>query len=143
MKKTDPHSSHPRSKSFRVTRQHHLLEAAEDYTELALELIEEQGEARIGQLAQRLGLSHVTVLRTVRRLVKEGFLVAEHHQPLLLTPKGKRTALKARTRHLVLVRFLRKLGVPEHIAEVDTEGIEHHISDTTLRAIRRFLGGTK
>ena len=31
------------------------------------------------------------------------------------------------------------LGVKRSVAETDSEGIEHHVSEETLRAFRRFL----
>jgi DtxR family manganese transport transcriptional regulator len=34
---------------------------------------------------------------------------------------------------------LRALGVPTEAAEADTEGIEHHVSETTLKAFAQFL----
>jgi DtxR family manganese transport transcriptional regulator len=37
--------------------------------------------------------------------------------------------------------FLRSLGVPEKVAELDAEGIEHHVSPETLAAFERRLGG--
>ena len=39
-----------------------------------------------------------------------------------------------------LGEFLRKLGVDEATAQADAEGIEHHVSPATLRAMRRFRG---
>jgi DtxR family transcriptional regulator, manganese transport regulator len=35
------------------------------------------------------------------------------------------------------------LGVPGEAAEADAEGIEHHVSDVTLKAFARFLHGAK
>jgi DtxR family manganese transport transcriptional regulator len=35
--------------------------------------------------------------------------------------------------------FLRTLGVSEKTAELDAEGIEHHVSPETLAAIKKFL----
>ena len=34
--------------------------------------------------------------------------------------------------------FLRAIGVPAEVAEVDAEGIEHHVSAETLEAFRLF-----
>ena len=39
------------------------------------------------------------------------------------------------------VEFLRRIGVPERVAELDAEGIEHHVSPETLKAFRRILRG--
>lgn len=128
-----------RSKSFEKARKQHSSEAAEDYTELIWELTELQGSARVTELARHLGISHVTALRTTRRLANLGYIEQSKRAPLLLTAKGKRLALAARKRHTTLVAFLTHLGVPKLTAESDAEGIEHHVSSATLRAIERWL----
>ena len=129
----------PRSQPFCATRRHHSTEAAEDYSELVSDLITELGEARTCEIAFRLGVSHVTALRTIRRLQHEGYLRTSPHQPITLTAKGIHTADQAKERHELLVNFLISLGVPHDVAEVDVEGAEHHISATTLKCIRAFM----
>ena len=62
-----------RAGPFKATRRHHTNEAAEDYTELVADLINSQGEARTCEIARAMGVSHVTALRTIRRL-QEGRL---------------------------------------------------------------------
>jgi DtxR family manganese transport transcriptional regulator len=37
------------------------------------------------------------------------------------------------------VNLLVALGVPTEIAEADAEGIEHHVSEATLKAFAHFL----
>jgi DtxR family manganese transport transcriptional regulator len=37
-----------------------------------------------------------------------------------------------------VLNFLRALGIKEKVALNDAEGIEHHVSDETLRAFERF-----
>lgn len=128
-----------RSRTFRATRQHHDTEAAEDYTELAADLIQANGEARIGQIAEHLGISHVTAVRTMQRLKREGYFQSGTHRPIALTRKGKKLAEYAKRRHQLLVEFLISIGVPQHQAEVDVEGAEHHFSSVTVRYIKKFL----
>ena len=127
------------SKPFKATREHHLLEAAQDYTELVADLIEEKGEARVVEIAKRRGITHVTAIKTIKRLVRDGYLITSSHQPIELTRKGKRTAAISKSRHALLLQFLIAIGVPENIAQVDVEGIEHHISSRTLKAMREHL----
>jgi DtxR family manganese transport transcriptional regulator len=38
----------------------------------------------------------------------------------------------------VVLQFLLALGIDEDTARVDAEGIEHHVSDETLRAFNRY-----
>lgn len=128
-----------RAKPFIATREHHLKEAAEDYTELIADLIENQGEARTCEVARHLGVSHVTALRTLQRLQKEGYVETSRQKPITLTAKGKKLAAYSKQRHEILLKFLISIGVPEQVAEIDVEGMEHHISPPTLKAMEKHL----
>lgn len=123
---------------YRRTRSDHARETAEDYVELIDEFIRQTGEARAVDVARRLGVTHVTVTKTLNRLKREGLLTSEPYRSIFLTAKGKRLADKSRKRHELVVEFLLALGVPRKDAETDAEGIEHHISPRTLQAMKRF-----
>ncbi len=129
-------------RGHRRTRADHARELAEDYVELIDDLIREKGEARAVDIAARLGVTHVTVTNTIRRLKRDGFVRAEPYRSIFLTPAGVRLARAARRRHHLIYEFLTALGVPEHDAEIDAEGIEHHLSESTIRAMRRYLRHT-
>lgn len=132
-------NSHDHSTRFGRTRDDHDLETAADYCELVEDLIVEQGQARNVDLARRLGIHPVTVGKTVKRLAREGFLQAEPYRPLLLTKKGAELARASREKHNLVLGLLLKLGVDPEVAEIDSEGMEHHASMETLEAIRKFL----
>ena len=51
----------PHAAAFQRVRVDHQSETAEDYVELIADLIEERGEARGTDIAQRLGVSTATV----------------------------------------------------------------------------------
>ncbi len=121
-------------------RRDHSAEIAEDYVELIAQLTVERGEARTVELAERLGVSHVTVTKTINRLKREGLVTSEPYRSIFLTERGKTLAEDSAARHELVVRFLRKLGVNAGDAETDAEGIEHHLSKATLDAMRAFLG---
>lgn len=120
------------------TRSAHAKERAEDYVEAIASLIESVGEARAVDLARILGVSHVTVVRTVARLQREALVSTQPYRSIFLTKKGELLARQSRERHETVVRFLCSLGVPAHIAERDAEGIEHHVSPETLKAMADF-----
>lgn len=124
---------------FARTREDHATEIAEDYVELIDQLQREHGEARLVDIAQRLGVTHVTANRTIARLQKEGLVTARKYRAIFLTDLGKQLARASELRHLVVVRFLCAVGVPEAQARLDAEGIEHHTSGATLQAMARFL----
>ena len=121
------------------TRREHANEIAEDYAEAIADLIAETGEARVVDLAKRLGVTHVTVNRTIVRLQKAGFVTSQPYRAIFLTDRGRHLAVECKTRHDTVVAFLRSLGIPERVAEMDAEGIEHHVSPDTLAAFRTAL----
>jgi DtxR family transcriptional regulator, manganese transport regulator len=123
--------------ALRRTRLEHATETAQDYVEAIADLSAMHGEARAVDLARRLGVSHVTVIRTVARLQRDGYIATQPYRSIFLTEKGSRLAEESRRRHEIVVAFLRSLGVPEEIAQTDAEGIEHHVSPETLAAFKR------
>jgi len=128
---------------LRVTREAHSREIAEDYVEAIADLVAARGEARVTDLARRLGVTHVTVNRTVGRLQQAGYVTAEPYRSIFLTATGKTLAIESKQRHETVVRFLIAVGVPERAAERDAEGIEHHVSAETLAAFKRFMGSSR
>jgi DtxR family manganese transport transcriptional regulator len=125
--------------SLKQTRQEHASELAEDYVEAIADLGLSQGEARVVDLARRLGVTHVTVNRTVARLQQAGFVTSQPYRAIFLTAQGQKLAAHCKQRHEVVVAFLRALGISERVAEIDAEGIEHHVSPETLAAFKAFL----
>jgi DtxR family manganese transport transcriptional regulator len=124
---------------FRRTREDHSRETAEDYVELIDALISETGEARAVDMADKLGISHVAVSKTIQRLQREGLVTMQPYRSIFLTEEGKALAASCRARHVLVHDFLVALGVPEDVAETDVEGIEHHVSQETLAAMRKYL----
>jgi Mn-dependent DtxR family transcriptional regulator len=109
--------------------------AVEDYLERILELINTKGYARVVDIATSLGISQASVTNMVQRLDGEGLLKYEKYRGLVLTTTGETLARNIARRHQLLTGFLRLLGVGERVIEHDVEGMEHHISPSTLRAI--------
>jgi len=124
----------------RRTREEHSQELAQDYVEMIAELIVTNGEARVIDLASRLGVTHVTVGRTIRRLQRDGLVTARPYRAIFLTDAGRKLAEESRRRHEIVLEFLKSLGVPDAVAQSDAEGIEHHVSQETLAAFCRRLG---
>lgn len=128
---------------YQRTRRAHSMETAEDYVEMIAELIGEVGEARVVDIAARLGVSHVTVVRTIGRLQRDGLVSTQPYRAIFLTDQGKKIAATSKRRHEIVIEFLRALGVSEEAAQVDAEGIEHHVGPETLEAFERFAVGKK
>jgi Mn-dependent DtxR family transcriptional regulator len=116
----------------------HLSEHVEDYLERIYELTERLGYARVTDIAKELHLTPSTVSNTVKRLGKLGYLDYEKYRGFKLTKKGVSVAQDIRSRHEILTHFLKLLGLPDDIVNRDVEGIEHHLSKSTLDAISKL-----
>lgn len=124
---------------FQRVREAHQTEVAEDYVELIARLIEKNGEARVVDLADWLGVTNATVNNTIQRLQRDGLVTSKPYRSIFLTDKGRNLAETSRRRHEIVRDFLVALGVDTETAEADAEGLEHHVSDATLRAFRLYL----
>lgn len=138
---SQPKNLNDDSARHRRTRDDHATESAEDYVEAIDDIIGAQGSCRVEDLRKHFSVSHVTVSRILSRLDRDGWVKKQAYQPVTLTAKGKRLAKKSRDRHQVVLEFLIRLGISRKTAEIDAEGMEHHVSEETLAVMKKF--GTK
>ncbi|MBE8717692.1 manganese-binding transcriptional regulator MntR [Cellvibrio polysaccharolyticus] len=131
------------AKWFSRVREAHKVETTEDYVELIADLIHVNQEARLSDLAQRLGVTHATASKVLNRLKEEGYVSSQPYRSIFLTPTGVDLAEKCKTRHQIILNFLISLGVSREAAEYDAEGIEHHISEETLEKFKAFTADHK
>ena len=129
----------PPAESFQRSRRDRAGEIAQDYVEAIADLSAAVGEARVTDLARRLGVTHVTVNRTLARLKSAGYVNTKPYRAIFLTDAGHKLAMESKQRHETVVAFLRSLGISKKAAELDAEGIEHHVSPETLAAMERRL----
>lgn len=114
-------------------------ESAEDYLERIYELIEEDGRARMVDIARSLRIRQASVTQMVQKLGEQGFVRYEKYRGLVLTSKGKGVARAVRRRHRVLEEFFELLGVDRRTAQLDLEGIEHHLSPASVERIEELV----
>lgn len=129
----------PAAEKFRRSRRDRASETAQDYVEVIADLKADQGEARVVDLARRLGVTHVTVNRTLARLQRAGYVNTKPYRAIFLTNTGHQLAAESKRRHETVMAFLLSLGVSRKTAELDAEGIEHHVSPETLAAFERLI----
>jgi len=127
------------AEAFQKSREDRRTELMEDYVELIADLIEHSGEARQIEIAQRLGVTQPTVAKMLKRLVEENLITQRPYRGIFLTEAGRRLASATRRRHEIVEAFLCRLGIDPDTARNDAEGIEHHVSEKTLKAFERFL----
>jgi len=127
------------ARRFRQTRSAQSAALHEDYVELIADLLASSGEARPTDVARRFGVSHVTAIKTISRLKREGLATGRPYRGIFLTDEGHKLATRVKARHRLVVDVLLTIGVPREAAEADAEGIEHYVSETTLKAFAEFL----
>ena len=124
--------------SFLKVRNAHKSENTEDYLELINDLINNNGEARIVEIANKLNIAQATANKTIKRLQSQGFIDKQPYRSIFLTEKGQKIAVSSKKRHEIVYKFLINLGVSNKIALADSEGIEHHVSKKTLDKMEKF-----
>jgi Mn-dependent DtxR family transcriptional regulator len=115
------------------------LTRVEDYLEVIYELIQRKGYARPADIAETLDVKSASVTGMLQRLHGMELIVYERYRGLTLTSNGERLARSVQQRHSTILKFLRILGVEEKVAQLDTEGIEHHVHQSTITRITRFV----
>ncbi|MEL6715039.1 MAG: manganese-binding transcriptional regulator MntR, partial [Planctomycetota bacterium] len=123
---------------FARVREAHATELVEDYVEAISDVGADGTDVRVRDLAARFGVSHVTVSRTLGRLQRDGYVDTAPYRPVTLTDRGRALAERSRARHETVLAFLLALGVERATAEIDAEGVEHHVGDETLERFRTF-----
>lgn len=124
---------------FSRVRKAHQLEAIEDYVELIDDLINANGEARLVDIAGRMGITQPTASKTLARLQRDGYVTSEPYRSIFLTEKGKYLADVSRARHEIVFQFLLSIGVSEEVAKRDSEGMEHHVSSETIDVFETLI----
>jgi len=124
--------------SFKKVRDAHRTENTEDYLEIIADLLNTKGEARIVDIANKLDIAQATANKTIQRLQNQGYVKKEPYRSIFLTLKGQEVASFSKKRHIIVLTFLKKLGLDLKTAEADAEGIEHHVSDKTLKKMEQF-----
>lgn len=119
-------------------RLQHSAENTSDYLEVIAKLITETGEARVVDVARLLGVSKATVTKKIAQLQREGLVRSEPYRSIFLEPQGAKIAEEARRIHEIVLEFLIAAGVSPDDAEIDAEGIEHHVSSQTISALKRL-----
>jgi Mn-dependent DtxR family transcriptional regulator len=109
--------------------------AVEDYLERIRELIQRKGYARVVDIAAELKISQASVTTMIQRLDAEGLVKYEKYRGMVLTTAGEEVARRIAHRHELLTDFLRQFGIAEDVIAHDVEGMEHHVSPETFRAL--------
>ncbi|MDB2636578.1 manganese-binding transcriptional regulator MntR [Alphaproteobacteria bacterium] len=113
-------------------------EILEDYVEAIQEISEIKGDVKNADLSIHFGVSQATINKNLKRLISSKLATSEPYRSIFLTDEGKKLAAISKEKHEIVYQFLIKLGVSKKTAQYDSEGIEHHVSDDTLKLMKNF-----
>src|SRR5258706_14943009 len=88
----NPRPGAAHAENLRRSRRDRAVETAQDYVEAIADLSASLGEARVVDLARRLGVTHVTVNRTLTRLQQAGYVNTQPYRAIFLTDAGRKLA---------------------------------------------------
>jgi len=111
----------------------------EDYLEVIAELVELKGYATTLDISRFMNVSPPSVTKMLQKLDEKKYLEYEKYHGINLTDIGRQVADTIRRKHSILLEFFEILNVGKGIANQDTEGLEHHLNDKTIRQLRKFI----
>ena len=129
---------HNSNSPYSNIRNQNKNEILEDYVEAIQEISEIKGDVKNADLAIHFGVSQATINKNIKRLISSKLATSEPYRSIFLTDEGKKLAQISKEKHNIVYQFLIKLGVSKKIAQYDSEGIEHHVSDETLKLMKNF-----
>lgn len=109
------------------------------YLQAVAGLKREKGYARVGDIADRLGVSKSGVTSMLRSLQSRGLVDHERYGCVELTEPGAELAQRTSSNREVLSVFFRDiLGVPDKVASEDACMIEHLVSPQSMSRLLRL-----
>ena len=116
----------------------HIQESGEMYLETIHVLSKKNGSVRAIDISEYMGYSKPSVSRAMSILKGADYIEVDEHGYITLTDTGLEIANKMYERHTLLTEFLIRIGVDKETAADDACKIEHHISEASFEAIKRF-----
>lgn len=117
-----------------------ITPALEDYLRAIYVLGEEMQPVIAARVADEMGVSPSTMVGTLRRLQREGYIRVERRKEIHLTTKGKKIAEGILRRHFLTERLLTDvLGLDWVKAHQEAHRLEHAISPEVEEKLARLL----
>ena len=113
-----------------------IYESGEDYLETIYLLGKKKSGVHAVDVATELGFSKPSVTKAMNILKKNGYIVIDESNHIILTKTGTSRAEEVYARHCTVTVFLMSLGVSAETAEKDACRIEHIISAETFERIK-------
>jgi len=118
-----------------------ITSATEDYLRTIYALEEEIQPVIAARVAEEVGVTPSTMVSTLRRLEREGYLKVLRRKEIHLTTEGRQVAERILRRHFLLERFLTDLlGLDWVKAHQEAHRLEHAVSQEVEDRLAKLLG---
>ena len=118
-----------------------ITPAVEDYLRTIYALEEEIQPVIAARVAEEVGVTPSTMVSTLRRLEREGYLKVLRRKEIHLTTEGRQVAERILRRHFLLERFLTDLlGLDWVKAHQEAHRLEHAVSQEVEDRLAKLLG---
>ena len=117
-----------------------ITSATEDYLRTIYALEEEIQPVIAARVAEEVGVTPSTMVSTLRRLEREGYLKVLRRKEIHLTAEGRQVAERILRRHFLLERFLTDLlGLDWVKAHQEAHRLEHAVSQEVEDRLAKLL----
>lgn len=112
-----------------------LTPSLEDYLEEIYNCSIDHSKIRVGDIAHKLEVSPPSVVKGLKKLEQEGYIIYEKYKDISLTPKGLKEGHHLVERNQVLQNFFKTINQScDPIQEA--EACEHYLSPSTIHALK-------
>ncbi len=111
-----------------------LTSSMEDYLEMIYRTCQQDGYARINQLASKLNVRPSSTTKVIQKLRDLGLVNYQKYGIIQLTQEGLEIGNYLLRRHSIIEEFLRNLGIQDTLLK-DTEMMEHDVSHQALKRL--------
>jgi DtxR family Mn-dependent transcriptional regulator len=117
-----------------------ISSSLEDYLETIYLLVQEQGFARVKDVARARDVKAASVSIALRRLAEMELVRYERREYIALTPEGEKAGRRVFSRHRLLTRFFQEvLNLPADAASDQACAMEHSLTDEAMDGMARFF----
>src|SRR5512147_1179438 len=117
-----------------------ISSSLEDYLETIYLLVQEQGFARVKDVARARDVKAASVSIALRRLAELELVRYERREYIALTPEGEKAGRRVFSRHRLLTRFFQEvLSMKPEAASEQACAMEHSLTDEAMDRLVRFF----
>ena len=117
-----------------------ISSSLEDYLETIYLLVQEQGFARVKDVARARDVKAASVSIALRKLAELDLVRYERREYIALTPEGEKAGRRVYSRHRLLTRFFQEvLSLDAKAASEQACAMEHSLTDEAMDGMARFF----